>query len=84
MIGNAGANFVPLLRLLDGTTPGVDHEELARGVRGLSVGSRSASARHLGKKACGVSPPVVEYLGSGKTILNAEATRKTSPLLTRC
>ena len=53
MIGFACPDFVPLRRLVDGSSPGVDDEELARGVRGVAVGRGSAAARNLGKSVPG-------------------------------
>ena len=51
MIGFACPDFVPLRRLVDGSSPGVDDEQLARGVRGVAVGP--GSARKLGKNVPG-------------------------------
>jgi hypothetical protein len=67
MIGFAGPDFARSLRWLDSSSPGVDHEELARGVRRLAIGPAPASARNLGGLKMGttqvhiqetVAPPV--------------------------
>ena len=78
MIAFAGPNFARSYRRLDGCRSS-DRPRRARS-RGSRSGDRSGGVGEKSRKqACGVPAVVVDYLGSGETILTADATRKTSP-----